>query len=94
MNDREEITTAAELRRAVQAVGVPSVFRIESLPNGLVRVEDRESGLTGCWDGEGRPRFGDLTRTISTAQVSLLVREHLAVRELAVVGCDGAARRA
>ncbi len=36
-------------------------FRFENLPNRLVNVEDRESGLVGLWERSGRPRSGDLT---------------------------------
>ena len=35
-------------------------YRVEQLPNGLVRVWDHAAQISGCWNRDGTPRHGDL----------------------------------
>jgi hypothetical protein len=49
-------------------------LRLELLPNGFVRVDDRASGSVGLWTQDGTPRSGDLTRVRSAAQIGRIVR--------------------
>lgn len=46
----------------------------ELLPNGLVRVRSKESGLIGLWDTEGQAHSGDLTRTLDASEIGYWVR--------------------
>lgn len=48
-------------------------FKFELLPNGLVRVDDRESGLVGLWHPNGARYCGDLTRSIVAPDIDYLV---------------------
>lgn len=50
-------------------------YRIERLPNGYVRVDDRASGLVGLFLPDGTPRSGDLTRSVNVAAISAAVHE-------------------
>ena len=37
-------------------------YRVELLPNGLVRVFDRATKWSGVWGRDGKPVSGDLAR--------------------------------
>lgn len=48
-------------------------YRVEFLDNGLTHIQDRQSGLTGCFGPDGRFRSGNLYLTPILARFIIAV---------------------
>lgn len=44
-----------------------SIYRIRRMPNGLINVTSRESGLRGTYNADGSYRHGDLRNVPASA---------------------------
>jgi hypothetical protein len=53
---------------------MPGEYSVEALPNGLVHIRCRKSGLTGCYSRDTQYRHGDLR--LSTFTLRVLFSHH------------------
>jgi hypothetical protein len=54
-------------------------YRVERLPNGLIRVFDLASKLSACYQADGTYRHGDLRATTIAELLGVAARDKTAV---------------
>ncbi len=57
-------------------------YRVEQLPNGLIRVFDLASKLAGCYTADGDYHHGDLRAATIDALLASAERDYLIIRRI------------